>query len=149
LLAMMVAFTPLSAVASEDETPPIPVRAWTPEVFKFNGQEGLWFPLEQAEQLLWEVTFHVPELRLHILDQTNLGETYEKQIDVLKKTIILERDVSKMHVDMAEYWKKNYLEQVDRDEGLLHNPTFWLTVGVIGGAAATIGIAAAIHEVTN
>lgn len=135
------------ANASGDLTLDVPeLTVFTPEIVTHGNIDGIWFPVDQAAELLWIVEEQVPQLRLALAEQRNLQQAHELQIDLLNRSIGLERSINDSHEELIKTLR---VAAQDKDDGILHSNVFWLAVGIVGGIASAVGMAAAINEVTN
>lgn len=117
----------------------------TPATLDYNGQTGTWFPRDQADRLLFELEFKLPKLKALVAEQDELSETYEAQITVLRDTATDLKDLAKVDREAANFYKQAYNEQYAQNKAWYSDPTLWLAVGFVVGAAATIGIGAALN----
>lgn len=137
----------LAASPTDELTLEVPeLTVFTPEMVAHEGTEGIWFPLDQAAELLWIVEDQVPQLKLALAEQQNLQQAHELQIDLLGRAITLEQNINDSHEELIKTLRA---AAQDRDTGILGSNVFWLAVGVVGGIASAVGMAAAINEVTN
>lgn len=124
----------------------IPARASAQETtpLEHNGKPGIWFPSEKAKKLLEDVA-QLPGIRLQL-------ELLGKRLELEKsRSDLLEANV-KTSSQIAEAWKSTATEQAKvlaNKDPWWKSPYLWLTVGVVAGSAATVGIAYAVKHGVN
>jgi len=102
---------------------------------EYQGQKGLWFPMDKAKQLLTDVA-SLPEVRKQLaLIEARLGLEKERSALLGKNVLTVEK--------IAETWKetaKGQAEVLARRSSVLQSPYLWTAIGFVVGVGATIAI---------
>ena len=116
------------------------VATAAPVALQHDGRNGVWFPRDEADKLLWKIQVEIPNLQDTIVLQDQVIKTQLQLIATSSRAQTATERYAERERELRVHFQNAYIDEVKRQDSIWNSSTFWLVVGAAVGGSVSAAI---------